>query len=210
MAPISLIVFDLGKVIVDFSHIEIAAGLAERSTAPRFREPSALLSAVFAPEEGLTRSFDEGKISCEEFYRDACKRFCLDLSYEEFVLRWNRSFSENDDVVALIEGLSPLYRLFLLSNTNELHYTHLEERLPILKKMEEKILSYQLGYLKPSPLIFQALLQRSGLPAQEVLYIDDVPDYIAAAGWLGIQGIVFQSCASLKEELKKRGVIEGP
>jgi len=207
LGAISLIVFDLGKVIVDFSHFEIAAALAEKSTLSRYQDPAVLLSSLFGPGEVLNRSFDEGRLSAEEFYRAACKKFHLDLDYAEFVLRWNRSFKANREVMALIDELTRRYRLFLLSNTNPLHYAHVAKILPVLQKMEERILSYEVGFLKPSPLIYQAVLQRAGLPPQEVLYIDDVQEFVSAASWLGIQGIVFQSFAALEAELKRRGVL---
>ena len=207
MGSISLVIFDLGKVIVDFSHLEIAAALAAKSTLSRYQDPSVLLSSFFGAGESLGRFFDEGKISAEEFYRAASNKFHLSLDYDEFVARWNRSFRPNPEVVALVEGLSGRYRLFLLSNTNPLHYAHVVKLLPVLQKMEERILSYEVGYMKPSPLIYQAVLQRAAVPPQEVLYIDDVQEYVSAAGWLGIQGIIFESFASLEAELRRRAVL---
>ena len=207
MDPVSLILFDLGNVIADFSHLEIAAGLAETSSDPRFREPAFFLSSVFASEEAFCSAFDEGKMSPQAFYEEACRRFGLRLSYDDFVRRWNASFKENVRVTGLIERLLTRHRLFLLSNTNVLHYEHLLKNIPVLQKMEEKILSFEVGHRKPSAMIYQAALQRAGVSPQQVLYIDDVEEYISAAGSLGIQGIVFRSAELLEEELVRRGVL---
>ncbi len=210
LASISLIIFDLGKVIVDLSHLEMAAAMAEKSTEANFQNPSVLFSSIFQSDDALTGSFDEGKLPPQEFYKVACKRFHLNLSYDDFVHRWNRSFKENVGVTELIERLRPRYRLFLLSNTNPLHYAYLEKTIPALQKMEQKILSFEVGHRKPSPLIFQVALQRAGVPPQEILYIDDMAEYISAANGLGIQGIVYKSIESLEEELKRRQIILSP
>jgi putative hydrolase of the HAD superfamily len=207
LAPVSLIIFDLGKVIVDLSHLEMAAAIAEKSTEARFQNPFTLLSSVFESDNALTRPFDEGKLSPQEFYEAACRRFHLNLSYDDFILRWNRSFKENARVTELIERLYSRYRLFLLSNTNLLHYAYLEKTLPALQKMEQKILSFEIGHRKPSPLIFQVALQRAGVPPPEILYIDDMPESVSVANGLGIQGIVFKSIEHLEEELKNRQII---
>lgn len=207
MKSVSLILFDLGKVIVELSHREMAAAMAERSTDPRFQDASRLLSAVFESDDALTGSFDEGKLSSREFYETACSRFSLRLSYEDFVEKWNRSFKENTRVTALIERLQASYRLFLLPNTNPLHYACLEKKIPVVGKMEQKILSYEVGHRKPSPAIFQAALDRAGVFPDEALYIDDIEDFVRAAGRMGIDGIVFKSAGQLEDDLKRRQII---
>jgi putative hydrolase of the HAD superfamily len=203
-----LVIFDLGGVIVELSHREMAAAMAERSADPRFRDAAALLFAVFESDEALTRPFDEGKISPREFYELARRRFRLRLSFDEFVARWNRSFKENAGVTALIERLSPGLHLFLLSNTNPLHHAYLESRVAALRKMEQQILSYEVGHRKPSPVIFQAALERAGVSAEEAVYIDDIEEYVLAAGRLGMDGIVFRSAERLEEEFQRRGLIK--
>jgi FMN phosphatase YigB (HAD superfamily) len=203
-----LVIFDLGGVIVELSHREMAAALAERSADPRFRDATALLSAVFESDDALTKPFDEGKIPPREFYQLACRRFRLRLSFEEFVARWNRGFKENPGVTALIERLSPGLRRFLLSNTNPLHYAYLESRVPVLRRMEEKILSYEVGHRKPSAVIFQTALERAGVSPREAVYIDDIEEYVLAAGRLGMDGIVFRSAERLEAEFQRRGLIK--
>ena len=199
--PISVIIFDLGNVIVDLSHYEIAFTLAEKSTQARFKNPHKLLLDVFNSKVPFTQAFDEGKQSTEEFFEEARNRYALNISLDEFSLRWNTGFKENKQVTHLMEQLLSNYRLFLMSNTNPLHYAYLKNSIPILSKMEQTILSYEVGYVKPSPHIFEFALKKSNVPPEQILFIDNSMENIQGAEKLGIQGIVYQSPESLKEAL---------
>ena len=201
MKPISVIIFDLGNVIVDLSHYEIAAALAEKSTHAQFKNPHNILLDVFNAKRPFTQAFDEGKQSTEEFYQETRNRYSLDISLDEFSQQWNTGFRENTQVTHLMETLLSNYRLFLMSNTNPLHYLYLKKSIAILSKMEESILSYEVGHVKPSPPIFEVALKKSKVPPEQILFIDDSKENIHSAEKFGIQGIVYQSPESLKEAL---------
>jgi HAD superfamily hydrolase (TIGR01509 family) len=63
------------------------------------------------------------------------------------------------------------------------------------------------GACKPNPVIYRAALVSCGARAEEALFIDDVPEYVAAAQKLGVSGIVFESPSQLESELKEIQVI---
>ncbi len=206
MPDIAVIVFDLGNVIVRVSHHEMARALAAGSADPRLRDPAHALAVAFDDVQGLTAAYDEGRCSTEEFYRTATRRLSLSITPEEFARRWNTSFRENSDVSAIIRRLHGRYRLLLLSNTNELHYRHLETMLPVLSSMEQKLLSFQLGLRKPVRAIYERALAAAGVAPERIIYIDDIPAYAQAAAQLGIQAIIFESAAQLEDALRARGV----
>lgn len=204
---ISLIIFDLGRVIVDLSHREMAGGLAQASSNPAFQNPDRLLSAVFEAEEPLTQAFDEGKFSPEEFFEKASNAFSLDLTFEDFVRRWNRSFEENTEVTRLIDRLHPRYTLYLMSNTNPLHFTYLEKNIPALQKMSQKILSYEIGIQKPSPAIYEKAIRLANRAPSQMLFIDDMEENVHQAVRMGFRGIHYRSPESLKKNLIKNGIV---
>ena len=201
MKPISVIIFDLGNVIVDLSHYEIAAALAEKSTHTQFKNPHNILLDIFNSKTPFTQAFEKGQQSTEVFFEEARKRYFLDISFDEFLLRWTSGFEENKQVTNLMEQLLSNYRLFLMSNTNPPHYAFLKNSIPILSKMEQTILSYEVGHVKPSPSIFEVALKKSRVPPEQILFIDDSKENIQGAVKLGIQGIIYQSPESLKETL---------
>jgi len=204
---VELLLFDLGNVIVRVSHAAMAEALAARSTEAEFRDPRRLLALAFDDRDGLTVGFDEGRLTADAFYRAAVERLALSLSFKEFADCWNAGFEENREVTALIRRLQGRYRLMLLSNTNELHYRHLEPQLPVLSLMERKILSYEVGMRKPSRAIYDRAISLAGVRPEQIVYIDDVAAYTQAAAQLGIQAITFESAEQLESALRVRGVV---
>jgi putative hydrolase of the HAD superfamily len=207
MSHVDVIIFDLGNVIVRVSHREIAQALSAGSADPRFHNPDAALAAAFNDTRGLTVAYEEGRLSTEEFYRTVTAEMALSVTPEEFARRWNTSFWEQREVSALIRRLHGRYRLMLLSNTNELHYRHLEPQLPVLSLMERKILSYEVGMRKPSRAIYDRAIALAGVTPERIIYIDDVAAYTQAAARLGIQAITFESAEQLESALRVRGVV---
>jgi len=84
------------------------------------------------------------------------------------------------------------YKLFLLSNTNELHINNGRE--VIGEKMyhefkncfEQFYLSHELGLRKPDAAIFNHVMKQNQLEANETLFIDDTLENIQAADGMGI------------------------
>ena len=95
----------------------------------------------------------------------------------------------------------------MLSNTNELHFRHTVEMLPVLQRLERFFLSYEIGVLKPDQAIYEYVLTHVDVPARRILFIDDLEQNIAGAESVGIKGIVFRGIEPLLSELKRRGII---
>ncbi len=85
------------------------------------------------------------------------------------------------------------YRLFLLSNTNALHIPHVAEKMGLDKfnrfknSFEQFYLSHEIQLRKPDTEIFEYVLQRNGLLAQETFFVDDTKENTDAAEKMGIR-----------------------
>lgn len=75
-----------------------------------------------------------------------------------------------------------------------------------LPEMEGGILSYKDQLIKPEPEIYQLLLKRYGLKADESVFLDDTLVNVKAAEEQGIHGIHFLTKEQAEEELRKLGV----
>jgi len=195
------IFFDLGRVLVDFDQDIIAKRLIERSN----KTFSEILS--FYSQTNIIYDFESGKLAPEEVLKSINECFGLALSMKEFKLLWSDIFFENREMEKVVDALHGRYRLFIISDTNILHYEHIAERFPIIHKFEEHILSYQIGVRKPHPLIFQAALKRANCLAERAVFIDDKPKNVEGARELGITGIVHTSVDETRQELEKLGVL---
>ena len=205
---VDVLVFDLGNVIVRVSHAAMAAALAARSSDPRFQNPERVLALAFDDRDGLTVEFDTGRLTADAFCRSVSDRLSLSLTFEEFAACWNAGFEEQADVTALIRRLHGRCRLMLLSNTNELHYRHLQSRVPVLSLMERTFLSFELGMRKPDGAIYERVIRDAGVDPARIVYIDDIEAYTRAAAGLGIQAVTFESAAQLERALQARGLLE--
>jgi len=85
------------------------------------------------------------------------------------------------------------YKLFLLSNTNDLHMESVRQQMGMehynrfKNSFDVFYLSYEMGMRKPDEEIFQFVLDQNNLTAEETFFVDDVQENTDAAARLGIR-----------------------
>lgn len=99
------------------------------------------------------------------------------------------------------------YTLYGLSNWSAEKFHQVRPSYDFFDCFTEIVLSGEVGINKPDLRIFQILLDRIGLPAQECLLIDDASANIASAQALGFQTIRFEDPESLEQELASLGIL---
>jgi len=199
--------FDLGNVILPFEHRQIAVKLHETSLVGDRFTPEDIFRYLFDREKGFVNAYEEGRLSSKDFFRKIKERYKLELEPEEFKEIWNDIFEEDPAVSEIILYLKERgYPIVLLSNTNELHFSYIIERFPIIHHFDEWILSFEVGAKKPQEKIYNMIFETRSLERHEVLYIDDIPEYIAAAAGLGIPGIVFREAADIWKVIRENCV----
>lgn len=199
---INVIIFDLGKVILDFDHFLICRRLTDYCSF----SPEHIYEIIFG--SGLEAELDQGQIAPEKFFEKIKHGLKLDLDLASFRNFWNDIFSLNDDIAALIKKLKPHYLLMCLSNTNPWHFEFCLQRFSILRDFDFFILSYQVGKRKPDQEIYARALEEARVLPHQCLYIDDINEYIIKAQELGITGIHFTSAAQLYKELCRMEIIK--
>lgn len=98
------------------------------------------------------------------------------------------------------------YHVYYLSNFSHKAEVECADALNFLPEMEGGILSYKEHLIKPEPEIYQLLLKRYGLKAEESVFLDDTLKNVEAAEEQGIHGIHFLTKEQAEEELRKIGV----
>jgi FMN phosphatase YigB (HAD superfamily) len=204
---IKLFVFDLGNVILPFEHRQIAVKLHHRSFDKTASEPQQLFDIMFDLENGLVNPYEEGLMSTVEFFSELKRQFRLDMDMDAFKDIWNPIFREDREVNEAIVYLKEKgYPLFLLSNTNELHFSYIIDKYPIVHSFDEWLLSFEVGAKKPKRRIYEAIFEKMDVQPGEVFYIDDIPKYVEVAKHLGIDGMVFKNAHQLWEFIRKNGI----
>lgn len=201
---IKLFVFDLGNVILPFEHRQIVVKLLKKARGKVIPSPHEAFSYMFDMKAGFINQYEEGLISSLEFFTIIRDRYGLDMDLEEFKSVWNPIFWGDPDVNEAVHYLKGKgYPVFLLSNTNELHFAHIIENYPIVHLLDEWILSFEVGAKKPDKRIFDVIFEKMDVDPGEVFYIDDIPEYVDAAKSYGLQGMVFKGAKGLWEALKE-------
>jgi len=198
---IEVVYFDLGKVIVDFDHSRAAQELLKVT-------PLSLKEAMAALSDGeLVSEYETGRLSSQEHYRKVCRRLQMGVSIEKFRELWGSMFLPEPLLSeSFLQDLKKHYRLMLLSNTNEIHFDFVIEHYPILRLIEERLLSYQAGCMKPEARIFELAIKKAGVAPENIFFTDDRQENIEAAQRVGIQALLFQSETQLKRDMLSRGM----
>ncbi|MBI3894306.1 MAG: HAD family phosphatase [Acidobacteria bacterium] len=198
---IRAIIFDLGNVIVPIDFSRCHTALSKVCPYPPQEVPHRIRSA------GLVESFETGQISPPEFLRAVSRVLEMDVGEMQFWELWNSIFLPDTLIPdEMLAGLRYRQRLLLLSNTNAIHFAMVKERYLLLSRFDDCVLSYEVGAVKPSPVIYQEAVARSGYQPEECFYADDIPAYVEAARREGLDAVQFFSLEQLQKDLQARGI----
>ena len=179
MKPI--VVFDLGKVLVDFDYSIAARKIGARSTKqlPDLRH--------FLGSSPVLARFESGLLTRQQFFAEIQKIAGFTGDMAEFSGDFADIFLPIPPMIALHEELRrqkiPTY---IFSNTNDIAIEHIRRNFPFFKHFDGYIFSYETGAMKPDAKIYEALEKMCGRRGAEIIYIDDRPENVdagAARGW---------------------------
>lgn len=199
--PIRTFLFDLGNVLVRFSHEKMFKQLAAVCQRP---EADII---HFAANSGLLLGYETGSIDNSGFHgafedwlgKSICRTELLTAGSDIFELN-----SPMDQILSSIDEQG--YRLVLLSNTCPAHFERVSDQWSFLDRFDHHVLSYRVGAMKPSPTIFEAALEVIDCDPSECLYTDDIPEYVTAGREHGLQAVVFENPTQFKDELVRQGI----
>ena len=181
MSKPSIVVFDLGKVLVDFDYSIAARKVAARSA----RTIEHLRS--FLESSPLLVEYETGWLTRKEFFAEICRATGFHGTVEEFGEFFADIFTEIPPMIELHAGLRrrgiPTY---IFSNTNDLAIEHVRRNFPFFRNFDGYIFSYEVKAMKPDAKIYDALEKLTGRRGAEILYLDDRPENVAggaARGW---------------------------
>ncbi len=195
---IKAIFFDLGNVLVSFSHQKMLKKLAKLSKLPEMQ-----IEKLFFLT-GIGKAYENGSLTTKQVFELFSKKSPEKLHYPQFVQAACEIFSPIDQTIDLLPKLKEKgLKLFLLSNTSKVHFQFIKENYSFLSLLDGTILSFEEGVSKPNIAIYEKALQRVNLKSCECYFVDDQEDNIFAAKSVGLHCHHFTSPNSLIIELKK-------
>lgn len=195
-------IFDLGNVIISFSHEKMYSQIAEVC------ELSIEDIQELFIQDRIGLQFECGRISTEEILSLLSEKAKKKLDLTTLIKASSDIFSYRPEMVHLLKKLKGQgYPLLLLSNTNEVHYQFLKSHFDFFPLFDHLILSFKVEAVKPELKIFEHTLEKASCQPEECYYIDDIPEYVQVAEELGIKGHVFKSPSILVEHFQSQGVL---
>ena len=186
------VIFDFGQVLVRFDPTYMV-GLYVSDE----KDKTLLADVIF--DRLYWNELDKGTLGDEELLDLARKRLPERLwrVAETIYRNWIIHLPPIDGMAELIRSIKATYgvRCFLLSDISK-YFAENCDKAPILQLLDGCVFSGPLGITKPSKEIFEHILNKYGLSAEETVFVDDKEHNIAGANAIGIQGYVFDGDAS--------------
>ena len=203
LASIKNIIFDLGGVLLDLNYQATIDAFVEIG----IRDFSSLYSQK--EQKQIFDDFETGKINSNQFISSIQNLTQKYISKEEIITAWNAMLLEiNPKKLDYLLSIKERFRIFLLSNTNEIHISKFEGVLAKKNELEkfydcfEKVhYSSRLSLRKPNVDCFKTVLEINQLNTSETIFIDDSIQHVEGALKCGIKAYLFPQNYTIQDWL---------
>ncbi len=172
--------YDIGRVLLDFDFENSLKRLFPDGVA----DADSRMSRMIARKD----EFEAGRIDVPAYVEWALDVLDSPATADEFTAAWRDIFTPNEPMWRSVRQLAADgHRLILFSNTNGIHCPWIFEEFPEFSLFPEAVLSFNTGFIKPQPEIFEFAIRSHALIPSETLYIDDLATNIAAGREFGFR-----------------------
>jgi FMN phosphatase YigB (HAD superfamily) len=196
------LLFDLGHVVLDIDFNQALVCWAGHAGC----EPAHLLGR-FSRDNAYKRH-ETGEISDAEFFAALRSSLGIGLSDGQFLEGWNAIFAgEMPGIAPLLERAADRLPLYAFSNTNRPHVEHFSITYAgVLGHFREMFLSSSIGLRKPDAAAYDHVVKAIGVPAERIVFFDDLAENIEGARSRGLTAVHVTSPDDVAEALAVLGV----
>lgn len=192
------VVFDVGNVLVKLHYQPFIRYLGQSgidmTDLPRW------LSQVDL------EAHERGEVGGEELLQRVAAMAPQPLDPAELRTQWVSMFERWDDMFTLASGLMADYRVYLLSNIGDLHWAHLDGLYGLDTLVHGACASFRVGAIKPQTDIYRKAELMFDLAPAATVFLDDLPQNVAAARSCGWHAIHHTDAALSRTQLRALGV----
>jgi len=168
-------------------------------------EPARVDEIMYRSEE--MRDFVTGKIEPYVLWEYIRQETSIKVTDEEFVTRWIKDYQIDADVQKAVQSAKEQgFITCICTNNNAARLPALEVKFGFYSDFDVVVSSHEVGHTKPSKEIFEVLLEKTGVQANELVYSDDNSERLQGAKDLGINVFVYENFEQFLQELSRLGI----
>ena len=162
---------------------------------------------VFLNSDEMNKQYKLGKITDEEFWNWALREWHLDLTVQEVIDLLIEGYETNKSAVEYVRKVRNAgYKTVICSNNFPARINGLQKRFGFLGDFDVVVFSYEVGVDKPNKEIFQILVKKTGVKADEIVYSDDDESKMEGAKELGINTFLYTNFDAFTKHLDSLGI----
>jgi FMN phosphatase YigB (HAD superfamily) len=196
------LLFDLGRVVLDIDFNRTLQHWARHAGC----EPLQLGQRFLRNE--MYQRHERGEINDEVFFAGLRSSLGVGLSDAQFIEGWNAIFvGEMPGIKELLIRAAKCLPLYAFSNTNALHGAHFSSRYAeVLCHFSQLFLSSTIGLRKPDAEAYDHVVKAIGVPAERIVFFDDLDENIEGARERGLKAVRVRSSEDVARALQALGI----
>ncbi len=194
---IDTVIFDIGNVLAAFDWAGFVKGFGFGEEIDR-RIARAVFMSRDWPQVDLGLKTDEELVAAFVANDPELKN-----EIEEIFTRWQYSVEEYPFADGWLADLKARgYRIYILSNYGRTMFTYAKEHFRFFRHADGAVISYSINKIKPWPEIYRHLIDKYSIVPENAVFLDDLPDNLAAAEAQGINTILVKDHEQAARELE--------
>lgn len=198
------IIFDMGGVLIDLDIKACRQGFIDDLGFTGIDE-------ILDPchQKGILGDMEAGAATADEFREYVLAGSAPGHSPEDVdKALWKILLDIAPEKVSLLKRLSEKYDIYMLSNNNPVCLPKAAEifaqaGFDMYLNFRKCYISYQMKTIKPSPEFYRAVMEDIGLPAEEMLFVDDSQSNVDGALAVGLPSVYYERGSDLGELLAR-------
>ncbi len=198
---IKTIIFDIGKVLVEFDWKSYIESYGYSSNTNKELAETLFLNDLWKErdrggktEEEYIKLFIEESPHLEKEIREIFKNIIDIVEVYPFSNEWVKKLKDQG------------YKIYLLSNYSKASFENDIKKFDFLEYIDGKIISYEIESVKPEPTIYKALIEKYNIVPHEAVFLDDLEENLEMAKSIGINTIHVTSHQAALDGLEKYGI----
>lgn len=198
------VVFDLGKVLLDFDY-----GRAAGRLLPLINVELDVVKRLLA-EPPLLFDYETGRLTTRQFFELIREATGFSEGLTTFEEIFGDIFTEITAMTALLPELKRLgIRCCAFSNTNEMAIRHLTAGYSFYAGFDARVLSFEHGAMKPDAALYAVVEETLSLKGPDLLYFDDREENVAAGRERGWRAFIHRDPEESIRHLREAGLAVG-